>query len=96
MASSTPVNLPASLAFLVSNFHALVNVKLDGGNYLLWRIQVENVMRANGYFEYLDGTIESPPLQIRNAEGVLGSNSAYTLWKLIDSLLLSCLTASLS
>lgn len=96
MASSTPVTLPASLAFLVSNFHALVNVKLDGGNYLLWRIQVENVMRANGYFEYLDGTVESPPLQIRNVEGVLGPNSAYTLWKLIDSQLFSCLTASLS
>lgn len=94
--TTTAVTLPPSLAFLVSNFHALVNVKLDGGNYLLWRIQVKNVMRANGYFDYLEGTVEIPPLQIRNSEDVLGPNSAYILWKLIDSQLLSCLTASLS
>lgn len=65
--TTSVVTLPPSLAFLVSNFHALVNVKLDGGNYLLWRIQVENVMRANGYFDYLDGTHEVPPMQIRDA-----------------------------
>ncbi|KAG5529812.1 hypothetical protein RHGRI_030253 [Rhododendron griersonianum] len=94
--TTTAVTLPPSLAFLVSNFHALVNVKLDGGNYLLWRIQVENVMRANGYFDYLEGTVECPPAQIQNTAGVLGPNSAHTLWKLIDSQLLSCLTASLS
>lgn len=53
-------------------------------------------MRANSYFEYLDGTIECTSVQIRNTEGVLSTNPAYTLWKLVDSQLLSCLTASLS
>ncbi|KAG5530930.1 hypothetical protein RHGRI_025766 [Rhododendron griersonianum] len=50
--STTTVTLPASLAFLVSNFHSLVNIILDGPNYLLWRVQVEYVMIGNGYYEY--------------------------------------------
>lgn len=90
------VTLPASLAFLVSNFHSLVNIKLDGTNYLLWRIQVENVMHANGFYGYLDGSIVVPPPKLRDAEGTETLNPAYTLWCLIDSQLLSCLTASLS
>lgn len=94
--ATTTVTLPTSLAFLVSNFHALVNVKIDARNYLIWRIQVKNSMHANGYFEYLEGTIACPPAQTRNDEGVVSTNSAYTLWKLIDAQLLSCLTASLS
>lgn len=96
MAATTVVTLPSSLMFLVSNFHALVNVKLDGKNYLLWRIQIENVVKANGYFEYLDGTQVIPAMRLVNSEGVSSVNPEYTLWKLVDSQLLSCITASLA
>ncbi|GFS44229.1 hypothetical protein Acr_00g0089270 [Actinidia rufa] len=41
------VKLPSSLAFLVSNFHSFVTVKLDSGNYIPWRTQLENALRAN-------------------------------------------------
>ncbi|KAI8545132.1 hypothetical protein RHMOL_Rhmol07G0018900 [Rhododendron molle] len=78
-ASTAVVTLPPSLAFLVSNFHSLVNIKLDGSNYLLWRVQVESVMEANGFSGYLDGSIEAPPSQIRNAQGELSLNSAFSL-----------------
>lgn len=95
-ASTAVVTLPPSLAFLVSNFHSLVNIKLDGSNYLLLRVQVESVMEANGFSGYLDGSIEAPPSQICNAQGELSLNSAFSLWKLIDSQLKSCITASIS
>lgn len=95
MASST-ITLPPSLAFLVSNFHSLVNIKLDGANFLLWKTQVENVLNANGFLGYVDGTISCPPSQIRNSGGELVTNTDFALWKLIDSQLLACLTASLS
>lgn len=94
--TATTVTLPSALAFLVSNFHSLVNIKLDGTNYMLWRIQIEGVMEANGFYGYLDGSIQSPPSEIRNAQGEPGVNPAYTLWRLIDSQLKSCLNASLS
>lgn len=90
------VNLPPSLAFLVSNFNSLVNIKLDNTNYLLWKTQVENIMNANGFLGYLDGTIDCPASEIRNSNGEMEENPAYALWKLIDSQLLSCLTSSLS
>lgn len=48
--TATTVTLPPSLMFLVANFHSLVNEKLDSTNYLLWQVQVENVMQANGFY----------------------------------------------
>ena len=59
IATTSTATLPSALAFLVSNFHSLVNIKLDGSNYMLWRIQVESVMEANGFIGYLDGSISS-------------------------------------
>lgn len=94
--ATVTVTLPPSLLFLVSNFHSFVNIKLDSTNYLLWRIQVENVMQANGFYEYLEGSVACPSPQIRSDDGNLIPNPAFTLWKLIDTHLLSCLIASLS
>lgn len=59
MATRT-VTIPLSLAFVVSNFHSLVTVKLEASNYLLWKIQVENFMKANGFCGYLHGVIVCP------------------------------------
>lgn len=85
LSSTNSVVLPPSLAFLVSNFHSLVTTKLDSTNYLLWRIQIENAMRANGYFDYLEGTIACPSSQIRDNNGNLVTNPDFLLWKLIDT-----------
>lgn len=90
------VAIPPTLAFLVSNFTSLVNIKLDSSNYLLWKPQVENVMSANGFLGYLDSSILCPSAQTRNANGETSANPEYASWKLIDSQLLSCLTATLS
>lgn len=96
--STSTVTLPSSLAFLVSNFHALVNLKLDSGNYLLWRTQVMNALRANGYIEYLDSTKPSPEPTIVDSSNprVRLPNPEFVLWTLIDNQLLSCVTSSLS
>lgn len=94
--SSISVTLPSSLAFLVSNFNSLVNIKLDGSNYLLWRLQIESIMEANGFLGYLDGSIPPPLSQICDEQGALIPNSAFSLQRLIDSQLRSCLAASLS
>lgn len=94
--ATSAVTLPPSLAFLVSNFHSLVNIKLDGSNFLLWKTQVKNVLNANGFLGYVDGTVVCPSTQIRNSTGEMVTNLDFALWKLIDSQLLACLTASLS
>lgn len=88
--------MPAALAFLVSNFHSLVTIKLSSDNCLLWKTQVLNALRANGFIEYVKGTIHSPSLQIRDVSNILVTNPAFLTWTLIDNQLLSCLTATLS
>lgn len=94
--SSTSITLPTPLAFLVSNFHSLVNIKLNSENYLLWRTQVMNALRANGYLEYLDYAKPSPEPTIRDASNSRVENPEFTLWTLVENQLLSCLTSSLS
>lgn len=94
--ATTTVGLPPALAFLVSNCHSLVNIKLDSGNYLLWRTQVMNALRANGYLGYLDGSITPPVGTILDSSNDRVTNPEFTLWTLIDNQLLSCLTASLA
>lgn len=53
-------------------------------------------MMANGYLEYLEGTVPCPSPKIKSTEGIESVNPAFTLWKLIDTQLLSYLTASIS
>ncbi|KAI8534884.1 hypothetical protein RHMOL_Rhmol10G0131600 [Rhododendron molle] len=75
------VTFPPSLMFLMLNFHNFVTIKLDSTNYMLWRIQVENIVSANGFYEYLDGSVECPERHIGNDEGNLIPNTAYTMFK---------------
>lgn len=79
MTTTTPVGLPPALAFLVSNFHSLVNIKLDSGNYLLWRTQVMNALCANGYLGYLDGSVTPPVATILDSSNARVTNYEYTL-----------------
>lgn len=88
--------LPPALAFLVVNFNSLVNIKLETGNYLLWRTQVMNALRANGYIGYRDGSISPPASTVLDSANAGVVNPEFTLWTLVDNQLLSCLTASLS
>lgn len=90
--------MPSALAFLVANFHSLVAIKLDTGtdNYLLWKTQVLNATRANGFLQYIDGSVVCPPMEVMNSSNTLVTNDAFLKWKLIDNQLLSCLITSLS
>lgn len=53
-------------------------------------------MSGNGFFEYLEGLVPCPAPQVRNSEETLVINPEFTLWKLINTQLLTCITASLS
>lgn len=94
--SENGVTMPAALAFLVSNFHSLVTIKLNAENFLLWKTQVLNALRANGFIEYVRGTVGPPPSQIRDSSNNLVTHHAFLTWTLIYNQLLSCLTTTLS
>ena len=85
-------DLPASLKFFISNFQNFVTLKLDSGNYLAWRVQVETTLSANSLLGLL----------LRENESETGEQSddiedhSESEKNLFDKLLLSCLMATLT
>ena len=47
--------------------HALP-IKLDPNNYILWITQMENVVFANGFEDYVEGTKQPPHKHLSSSE----------------------------
>ena len=60
-------------------------VKLDRTNYILWRSQVDNVIFANGFEDFIDGSSVCPEKEL--SPGVL--NPAFIAWRRQDRTMLS-------
>ena len=67
-------------------------VKLDRTNYILWRSQVDNVVFANGFEDFIDGS--SICLKKELSPGVL--NPAFIAWRRQDHTILSWIYSSLT
>ncbi|KAF4352657.1 hypothetical protein G4B88_012560 [Cannabis sativa] len=52
-ASSSSPSLPSNFP----SFNQTISVKLDDTNYLVWRMQMQNIIIANGLEGYIDGTM---------------------------------------
>ncbi|KAG6752025.1 hypothetical protein POTOM_044241 [Populus tomentosa] len=67
-------------------------VKLDRTNYILWRSQVDNVIFANGFEDFIDGSTICPEKEL--SPGVL--NPAFIAWRRQDRTILSWIYSSLT
>jgi hypothetical protein len=67
-------------------------VKLDRTNYILWRSQVDNVVFANGFEDFIDGSSICPEKEL--SPGVL--NPAFIAWRRQDRTILSWIYSSLT
>ena len=67
-------------------------VKLDRTNYILWRSQVDNVIFANGFEDFIDGMSIYPEKEL--SPGVL--NPAFIVWRRQDRTILSWIYSSLT
>lgn len=94
--SSSSVTIPENLKLLISNLSSLVTVKLDPTNFIVWRKQVQNILQVTYLFGYLDGTMACPSPITKDSNGKDVVNTEFMKWKIIDSHLLSCLTATLT
>ena len=56
MSSSSSDNLPQTKVL-----NQTLLIKLDRNNYILWKTQMENVIFANGFEDYIDGLKVCPP-----------------------------------
>ncbi|KAL0918916.1 hypothetical protein M5K25_010963 [Dendrobium thyrsiflorum] len=63
---------------------------------LIWRSQVLNVIRANSFEGYLDGTVRRPPRQITSETGTVIPNPLFSTWMLIDQNLAAALFTTIS
>ena len=64
--------------------HTLL-VKLDGTNYVMWRSQIDNVIFANGFEDFIEGTSIYPKKQLNSGE----INPAFVAWRKQDRNVLS-------
>lgn len=88
-----PFTVPASAPVTFSHS---ISEKLDDKNFLLWRQQVEPVIKAHKLYHYVVcPTI--PPRFLTDTDRDSGTvNSAYTAWEQQDQMLLSWLQSTLS
>lgn len=78
------------------NFSYAITVKLNEDNFLVWKQQVEPVLKAHRLHHYLNNS-KIPPQFLSMSNRVVGiENPAYNAWELQDHLLLSWIQSSLS
>ncbi|CAL5326068.1 unnamed protein product [Camellia sinensis] len=90
------LDLPPNLTLLISNLNSFENVKLDCTNYIIWKNQLLNILRATKLLCYVDGSLTCLPLIIFDSSNKEVVNPQYQQWLTIDAHLLSCITATLS
>ncbi|KAL7202430.1 hypothetical protein ACSBR1_033994 [Camellia fascicularis] len=95
-ASSLSSSIPLNLTLLISNLSPFVTIKLDSSNFIIWKSQMSNILRATNLLGYVNGTVLCPHPTVKDANGIKVLNTKHVQWNLIDAHLLSCLTISLS
>ncbi|RVX10653.1 Retrovirus-related Pol polyprotein from transposon TNT 1-94 [Vitis vinifera] len=76
---------------LLSLNHALP-IKLDRSNYILWKTQMENVVYANGFEDYIEGTKSCPPKELPTGD----LNPDFVQWRVFDRMVLSWMYSTLN
>lgn len=89
-------SLPPTLTFLISNFQSFVTIRLESSNYFAWKTQVENALKANELFDFVDNSLIIPASHSLDTNGVKIPNPEFTNWITVDRMLLSCLIATLT
>ncbi|KAG6769080.1 hypothetical protein POTOM_024696 [Populus tomentosa] len=67
-------------------------VKLDRTNYILWKSQIDNIVFANGFEDFIDGTSACPEKEL--SAGVI--NPTFIAWRRQDRTILSWIYSSLT
>ncbi|KAF3775183.1 hypothetical protein EJ110_NYTH42826 [Nymphaea thermarum] len=74
---------------------ALVSVKLNRDNYLLWQSQLESIMDSQDLLQFVDGTQVEPPKEITK-DGITEVNPKFVAWRKMDRLALSWIKATVT
>lgn len=73
-----------------------MSVKLDASNFIIWKSQWQNILKATGLYSFVDGTGVAPPAKIRNSSDLEITNPDFLQWMVDDAHLMSCISGTLS
>ena len=87
------VNSNTNVSSSTSSFTFTTPIKFDHSNYMIWKSQIQSLVRANDLEGFLDGTKICPSQFLddepRSSSADLRENPAYITWKKQDQILLS-------
>ena len=89
--SESPQNLLLAPAPLQTLNHPLP-IKLDRNNYILWETQIENVVFANDFEDFIDGVKQCPLKELFSGE----INLEFVQWRHLDRTILNWLYSTLT
>ena len=93
--SSLPVN---SSLLLLSNMSSMMTVKLDYGNYVVWKHQIEVILDTYSMIDVLDDSITAPDRFLKDSSGNFTTeiNPAFIAWKNREQAMFTFLNSTLS
>ena len=90
-----PTTTDESLRMIISPLSQLITIRLEDDNFLMWRYQIENVVRGYGLEGFLFGTKHLPPKMVTDETGILVPNPKFRDYQRQDHLLISWLLSSI-
>lgn len=93
IAAASGVSVPASAPITFSH---KITEKLDGANFLLWRQQIEPVIKGHRLHQYLVNPHIPPRFLTQQDRDDGRMNPEYSAWEQQDQLLMSWLQSTLS
>ena len=93
--ASLPVN---TSLLLLSNMSSMMIVKLDYGNYIVWKHQIEVILDTNSMIDVLDDSISAPDRFLKDSSGNFTTevNPAFIAWKNREQAMFTFLNSTLS
>ena len=102
-ASTTPgmatVSLPVNTSLLLlSNMSSMMTVKLDYGNYIVWKHQIEVILDTYSMIDVLDDLINAPDRFLKDSSGNFTDevNPAFIASKNCEQAMFTFLNSTLS
>jgi hypothetical protein len=93
---SSPLGFEQTTTMALTTSYQQLNhslpVKLDRTNYVLWKSQIDNIVFANGFEDFIDDTSVCPEKEL--SAGVI--NSTFITWRRQDCIILSWIYSSLT
>ena len=93
--SSFPVNFSL---LLLSNMSSMMTMKLDYGNYVVWKHQIEVILDTYSMIDVLDDSITTPDRFLKDSSGIFTNeiNPAFIAWKNCEQAMFTFLNSTLS